>query len=94
VPVEVVAGPLWRVVVPRSAWRAAIWTSVRSTPESSVVVTSVTKHVRGAPSSVRRRCRQGTAGAERAPAQTRQCVPASSHSSRHERALLAHDGGA
>jgi hypothetical protein len=35
-----------RIVVRGSAWRAAIWTSRRSTPASKLVVTNVTEHVR------------------------------------------------
>ena len=41
VAVEVLAGPTWRMVVRGSAWRAAIWTSRRPTPASSMVVTNV-----------------------------------------------------
>ncbi len=37
VAVEVLAGPLWRMDVRGSACRAAIWTSRRSTPASSMV---------------------------------------------------------
>ena len=41
VAVEVLAGSVIRIVVRGSAWRAAIWTSRRSTPASSMVVTNV-----------------------------------------------------
>jgi hypothetical protein len=41
VAVEILASPVVRIVVRGSAWRAAIWTSRRSTPASSMVVTKV-----------------------------------------------------
>jgi hypothetical protein len=47
VAVQVVAGPLCRIVVRGSAWRAAIWTSRRSTPASSMVVTKVCRSICG-----------------------------------------------
>src|ERR1700685_2969314 len=46
----------YRIVVRGSAWRAAIWTSRKSTPASSMVATGVTGHVRVRPGDLDAGC--------------------------------------
>jgi hypothetical protein len=46
VAVQVLAARSHRIVVRGSAWRAAIWTSRKSTPASSMFGTNVAEHVR------------------------------------------------
>lgn len=52
-PVEVVAARSYRMVVRGSAWRAAIWTSRRLMPASSIVVTNVCRSMCGCMRGIR-----------------------------------------